>query len=310
MKKTISIITLCALVLSVSGCAKGETSEPVVTTTAPIYVQEDDYQTTAATEITEPTVESEESKPEEKPAPDTKDNEFNLDGIYNSTIENNLDDDVYFEVYIEYAKDNGEVVSETITLDDSTSYDDLANKLAAFGLVTTDATREISYGEDYEWSDYAFEYKGIGHNISLAPETETALYLELVDDKGIVTDASLLGNGAYNPSVKAISSKLFTDSWIVDDEKNLIHKIPVTVIFKIYVSDNMMLEYEDWQKEKLNEDGAYEVKVGMSKARFNDMFDTENIGMCYIIKNADYTFAIYVDDSFNSYIGDVILIKN
>lgn len=310
MKKTISIITLCALVLSISGCAKEETSEPVVTTTAPIYVQEDGYQTTAATEATDP-VESEESAPEVKPAPDTKDNEFNLDGIYNSTIENNLDDDVYFEVYIEYAKDNGEVVSETITLDDSTSYDDLANKLAAFGLVTTDATREISYGEDYEWSDYAFEYKGIGHNISLAPDTETALYLELVDDKGIVTDASLLGNGAYNPSVKAISSKLFTKSFVEDDDGNLKQRIPVTVIFKVYISEDMMLEYEDWQKNRLNDDGALEVKVGMAKAEFAEMFKgEENIGMCYILKNTNYTFAIYVDDTFNGYIGDVILIKN
>ena len=309
MKKTISIITLCALVLSISGCAKEETSEPVVTTTAPIYVQEDGYQTTAAIEATDP-VESEESTPEVKPAPDTKDNEFNLDGIYNSTIENNLDDDVYFEVYIEYTKDSGEVVSEIITLDDNTSYDDLANKLAAFGLVTTDATREISYGEDYEWSDYAFEYKGIGHNISLAPDTETALYLELVDDKGVVTDASLLGNGAYNPSVKAISSKLFTSSYSTNKKGNLFQKIPVTVIFKIYVSDDMMLEYENWQKERLNDDGAFEVQVGMSSAKFNDMFSTENIGMCYITKNTNYTFVIYVDDTFNGYIGDVILIKN
>ena len=302
MKKIVSIMSLCAVVLSMSGCAKEETSEPVVTTTAPIYVQEDSYQTSAATEATDP-VESEESTPDVKPAPSTTNNQFNLDGVYNTTIENNLDDDVYFEVYIEYTKDDGEVVSETITLSDDTSYDDIANKLSAFGLVTTDATREISYGEDAE---YAFEYKGIGHNISLAPDTETALYLELVDDKGLVADASLLGNGSYNPSVKAISSKLFTRSSVEDSDGNLKQRIPVTVIFKIYFSEDVVLGFEDWQKERLNDDGAFEVKVGMSRSRVFDMLKSKS----YVIKNSNYTLALITDDTFGQYIGDIILIKN
>lgn len=43
MKKIPSILAAFAVIMSVAGCSKGETSEPVATTTtAPIYVQEDE----------------------------------------------------------------------------------------------------------------------------------------------------------------------------------------------------------------------------------------------------------------------------
>ncbi len=321
MKKFISTLLLCAILVGTVGCTGSSETSGSSSDTSDVQMSTSEQKDTSTTVVigssSEAPVEDTNSeeiapddKPNVKPAPAVVDNEFNIDGLYNTTIENNLDDGVYFEVYIEYTKDDGEVVSETITLNDKTSYDDIANKLTSFGIETTNVTRDIYYGEDYEWSDYAFEYKGIGHNISLAPDTETALYLELVDDKGVVTDASLLSNSSYNPSVKAMSSKLFTDWAGTDGDGNLYQNIPVTVIFKIYVSDEILLEYEDWQKEKLNEEGAFEVKVGMSTARVHDMFATENIGMCYVMKNTKYTFVVYVDDTFSQYIGDVILIKN
>ena len=302
MKKKIALAL--AAIITLTGCAadnsvSSNTPQEQVAATNDTSTKESSH------------IESEESTSVDKPAASPiKRNLFILDGAYNTTVENNIDDDVRFEVYIEYEKEDGEVVSETITLDKNTSYNDIANKLSAFGLIKTDATREISYDEDYEYTDYLFEYSGIGHNISLAPDTEAALYLELVDDKGLVTDASLLGNGSYNPSVKAISSKLVTRSYSTNKKGNLFQEIPVTVVFKVYASEDMMLEYEDWQKERLNADGAFEIKVGMTVHEVYDMFDTVKMSSCKVMKNNDYTFIVCVDDTFDPYIGDVILIKN
>lgn len=315
MKKIIALFTMSAVVLSVAGCSNGEESTPAATTTAPIFVQEDNYQTTAAT--TTATSETEQSKPDEVKLdiPETKGNEYNIDGVYNTTVENTISDDVYYEIYIEYTKEDGEVVSETISLNDNVSYNELAYELASFGLVTTGVTRELSYEPNENRrtnKDACFEYNAIGHNLSIAPDTETALYLELVDDKGIVTDTSLLNGGTYNPSVKAISSKLFTDWKGTDEEGNLYNYIPVNLIYKVYFPEDYVNDLPNYVKEEIGDDLCYDIKVGMHRNTVLQAFEDshEAVPDIYVIKNKDFTFVIKSDDTFSEYIGDVILIKN
>lgn len=315
MKKIIALFTMSAVVLSVAGCSNGEESTPAATTTAPIFVQEDNYQTTAATTTT--TSETEQSKPDEvKPdIPETKGNEYNIDGVYNTTVENTISDDVYYEIYIEYTKEDGEVVSETISLNDNVSYNELAYELASFGLVTTGVTRELSYEPNENRrtnKDACFEYSAIGHNLSIAPDTETALYLELVDDKGIVTDTTLLNGGSYNPSVKAISSKLFTKSKSEQSDGALKQRIPVKVIYKVYFPEDYVNDLPNYVKEEIGDDLCYDIKVGMHRNTVLQAFEDshEAVPDIYVIKNKDFTFVIKSDDTFSEYIGDVILIKN
>ena len=68
----------------------------------------------------------------------------------------------------------------------------------------------------------------------------------------------------------------------------------------------MISNLEDWQKKNLNADGAYEIKVGMSRGRTFDMLKSKS----YVVKNNNYTLVLVTDDTFGQYIGDVILIKN
>lgn len=299
MKKTISIITLCTLVLSISGCAKEGTSEPVVTTTAPIYVQEDGYQTTAATEASEPTVESDESKSEDKPIPAVKDNDFNLDGVYNTTIENNISDDIVFEVVIEHTAEDGTITREVVTLNDNTSYADLAVNLSSFGMITTEDILEHDVDSEYWHEQYSYKFYGIGHNISISPEIAApALYLELVDDEGIVTDTTPLNSNdfdVYNPSVKAIAAKLYTKSAKEDDNGYLIQRTPVTV----YI--NAILPTE-----------TINLRAGMYWWATDNIGSSEIIGGNHyrVLKNTNYTLVIMRDDTYDEYIGDIVLIKN
>ena len=299
MKKIISVIIMCAIAATMTACKSNETSEPAETT-KPMYVQEDGYQTTEKTEANEPaesTTAPTDSKPDK---PKTEGNEFNIDGVYNTTVEPNISDDITFEIIVEYTKADGTPVSETITLDGDTSYADIAVNLPAFGLTPTadvldDTIDAEMWKEHYIGEEIPlFSFFGIGHNPSDVTDAEAALYIEAVSETGIVNDAAALEKREV--SVKAIGSKLVTSSASVDyDTMCLYQEIPVKVTYRV-----------------IKPDATVDVFVGMLFGMESDIGDYSLMALNHyaVYKNTDYTLVVKKDDVYDNYIGSIYLIKN
>lgn len=329
MKKILSLMTIAAMLLSMAGCAEETTSEPVATTTALIDVQ-GDHQTTASTTTSAPAeskdAETTEAIPDTPDISPVKDNKYNLDGVYNTTFENNISDDVYFDVRIEYTDDSGNVVSEIISLADDLSYDDVANKLNSFGLLTTGETRDWSITKTSESRDtdgkliyadgeHEFEYYGIAHNISIAPDAKTSVYLELVDESGLITDTAAI---TAKSSVKAIGSFMNKDDYneyvlgYRDYYDNEIPHCPVKVVVRAHLTEEATKHLSEDEAYMLTTENLYEMQIGtdlynVKKVFFKDLSDIK--GKYIAIKNTAYTLVLFTQET-NGYVGDIILIKN
>lgn len=93
MKKIPSMLAALAVILSIAGCSKGETSEPVATTTtAPIYVQEDEM--IYADDVIDETVSAED---EDVNPSDTSESEDAEEILLVPAIDNNIADSVPIE---------------------------------------------------------------------------------------------------------------------------------------------------------------------------------------------------------------------
>ncbi len=296
MKKIIAVLIFCSILAGTVGCSDRTSSYDSAESTNNMNISE--YVTENADSETLDS-EQEEEKETEYNVPRVKDNKYNIEGAYNTNLDNNTSDEVVFEVVIEHTADDGTILSETITLDNDTTYADLAVKLDSFGLVATDDVLKHEVAPTASRpEEYAFY--GIGHNLTTAQDIAApALYLELVDDEGIVTDTILLNSSdfdTYNPSVKAIGARWYSEYYRDrEDRKGYQNDLPVDLIYRI-----------------IDKETVTELSVGMVWGSENDIGNPKYIGgnNYNVFKNNEFTLVVMRNKTRDDYIGDIVLIKN
>lgn len=269
MKKTISILAAFAVALSMTGCSQNETSEPVVTTTNPIYVDMDglDYaenevigSVTSATDTEGNPIETEDNPSTSKPSgggtpitttkpsgggghggnPTYPTNpEDPKDSVYNTTVEPNIEEtaNIRFgdvEVVYKY-KDEGYAIGETVTLGVN-PYGFCLDILATKGVTFVDAPLEIEVTPS-EHCEYEFIFNGAGHTLKETDTEKATMYMELENENGDIIDIdkvkSIGGIESYSVDVKAMASVL--DEEIV---------VGISSIGKLRLDTNIEVKYE------------------------------------------------------------------
>jgi hypothetical protein len=333
--KIMSATCLCAILASISGCSNISNSDDSVATTAPIYVQEDEYQygnnTSETSDIGAPDNNAEEpsdtssslsttsgaNAEENKPhiVSDNENTAFDLpaDKAYNTSLKPNITDDVIFEVELIYTEnfetDNPQVVAtEVLPLTASTTYADICN-LKNFNLVTVDG--DMSYELD---KNGRFDYYGIMHTTANSPATYTlgtdtysvapTINLELIG-KGnqVITEANSLVSTNDDIHVKAISAKTVSYNVNTEDQEC---STPVMLSFNVSLPEEEPTSYKigaDWMMTLSN---LKNQNIIPADFKAEDFYMGNNRDYL-VLKNSDYTL-VFVKEG--SVVGSISLIKN
>lgn len=333
-KMIISAVCLCTALASITGCSNSANNNESVETTAPIYVQEDEYQygndtsdasdtsgTSSNTE-SEPTTSNEpvstsgsdagENKPHVIAENEASSFELPADKAYNTSLKPNITDDVNFQVELIYTEDfstdNPQVVAtEILPLTATTTYADICN-LNNFSLVTVDGDMAIE-----ENKNGRFDYYGIMHTTANSPATHTVgtdtftikptLNLELIQDNQIISDTSTLVSTNDNIRVKAISAKSVAYNSSIEDQE---YSTPVMLSFNVSLPDQEPSQY----KVGMSWSSAFQSlkKQGIIPSDFKtEDFYIGNAKDYLVLKNTDYTLVFAKEGSI---VGSISLIKN
>lgn len=331
-KMIISAVCLYTALASITGCSNSANNNESVETTAPIYVQEDEYQYgndtsdasdtsgTSSNAESEPTTSNEpvstsgsdagENKPHVIAENETSSFELPADKAYNTSLKPNVADDVSFQVELTYTEDFSTdtprvVATEVLPLTATTTYADICN-LDNFSLVTVDGDMAIEEDKNGQ-----FDYYGIMHTTANSPATYTigtdtlsvspTINLELVENESIVTNASSLISTNDTIRVKAISAKS-----VAYNSKSQGRATPVMLSFAVSLSGQEPSQYEigmSWSS-------AFQSlkKQGIIPSDFKtEDFYIGNAKDYLILKNTDYTLVFAKEGSI---VGSISLIKN
>ena len=271
-KKIITTFAACTMILNLTGCAKEETSEPVVTTTAPIYVQEDGLayaenevigSVTTATDAEGNPVETEDAPSATSPSgggynpttttkpsgggynpkpPYPTDPE--KDSVYNTTVDPNIEETAnitFGDVEVICKEEDGKsALGETITFGVN-PYGFCRDILVGKGVMYVDAPLEIEVTPS-EYCQYEFVFDGAGHTLKGVEPEKATMYFELQDEQGNVFEIddvpSIDGVESYSVDVKAVASILDEDdiSRITDTGKLKFNSL-ITVEYDVVTPD-------------------------------------------------------------------------
>lgn len=335
MKKTISILAAFAVVLNITGCSQNETSEPIVTTTAPIYVQEDEMayaeygvleSVTSATDADGNPIETDDTPSASNPSGGTPTNPdgsthggggYNptyptnptipelVDNVYNTTIEPTIDeaDLTLGEVKITLWEDEGGTGSSFIL--GEPSYGQLRDSFMAKGFVTVeDAYKEIEVQPSAKCK-YEFKFEGAGHTVNGEDAEVQTFCLELQKNEEIIPAEDIpkikVADG-YNVDIKAIAC--FLNEELIGTDEIEIPNLDVDIMFVVE------RPYEDNASLRVGMDYDYLVSL---LGEGVEMIGEENT--YYVYKTATYTLVVEhaeykVGGALDDLVKTLILIKN